>query len=65
MWALWNRIRVPRMVIRGETSDILLPETVVRMEASGAVAFEVPVTGHAPALLDPLQIEAIRAFLDG
>jgi pimeloyl-ACP methyl ester carboxylesterase len=65
MWALWDRIRVPRMVIRGETSDILLPETVVRMEASGAVAFEVPVTGHAPALLDPLQIEAIRAFLDG
>jgi pimeloyl-ACP methyl ester carboxylesterase len=65
LWALWERIRVPRMVIRGETSDILLPETCALMEASGAVAFEVPVTGHAPALLDPLQIEAIRAFLGG
>jgi pimeloyl-ACP methyl ester carboxylesterase len=63
MWPLWDRIRVPRMVIRGETSDILPRETADRMEASGAVAFEVPVTGHAPALLDPLQIEAIRSFL--
>lgn len=65
MWMLWDRIRVPRMVIRGETSDILLPETFARMEASGAEAFEVPVTGHAPPLLDPLQIEAVRAFLGG
>jgi pimeloyl-ACP methyl ester carboxylesterase len=63
MWPLWDRIRVPRMVIRGETSDVLPAETFRRMEASGAVAFEVPVTGHAPALLDPLQVEAIRAFL--
>jgi hypothetical protein len=53
------------MVIRGATSDILLPDTLARMEASGAAAFEVPVTGHAPALLDPLQIAAIRLFLDG
>jgi pimeloyl-ACP methyl ester carboxylesterase len=60
---LWARIRVPRMAIRGETSDILLPETLARMEASGAAAFEVKLTGHAPALLDPLQIEAIRSFL--
>ena len=63
MWPLWDRIRVPRMVIRGETSDVLLAETFRRMEASCATAFEVPVTGHAPALLDPPQIEAIRAFL--
>ena len=65
MWALWDRIRVPRLVIRGETSDILLPETFARMEASGAEAFQVPETGHAPALLDPLQIEVIRSFLEG
>jgi pimeloyl-ACP methyl ester carboxylesterase len=65
MWPLWDRIRIPRMVIRGETSDILLQDTVARMEASGAEAYEVPMTGHAPALLDPLQIEAIRSFLAG
>jgi pimeloyl-ACP methyl ester carboxylesterase len=65
MWPLWDRIRVPRMVIRGETSDVLTAETCTRMEASGARAFVVPETGHAPALLDPLQIAAIRAFLTG
>jgi pimeloyl-ACP methyl ester carboxylesterase len=63
MWPLWDRIRVPRLVIRGATSDILLPETFARMAASGAEAFEVPETGHAPALVDPLQTEAIRSFL--
>ncbi|WP_428489211.1 alpha/beta fold hydrolase [Rhodopila sp.] len=63
MWALWDRIRVPRMVIRGETSDILLPETFARMQASGAQGYEVPLTGHAPALLDPPQTQAILSFL--
>jgi pimeloyl-ACP methyl ester carboxylesterase len=63
MWPLWDRIRVPRMVIRGETSDVLTAETCARMEASGARTFVVPETGHAPALLDPAQIAAIRAFL--
>jgi pimeloyl-ACP methyl ester carboxylesterase len=63
MWAFWDRITIPRLVIRGETSDILPVETVARMEASGAEAFQVAETGHAPALLDPLQIEVIRSFL--
>ncbi len=65
LWALWDRIQVPRLVIRGALSDILLPETIARMEASGAAAFEAAETGHAPALLDPLQIEVIRSFLAG
>jgi pimeloyl-ACP methyl ester carboxylesterase len=63
MWAQWDRIWMPRLVMRGETSDLLLRETVARMEASGAVAHEVAGTGHAPALLDPLQIEVVRSFL--
>jgi pimeloyl-ACP methyl ester carboxylesterase len=65
MWASWERIWMPRLVIRGETSDLLLPETVERMKASGAMAHEVPLTGHAPALLDPVQIELIQLFLTG
>ncbi len=63
MWALWDCIRVPRLVIRGAGSDVLLAETAARMEASGAEAYEVPDTGHAPALLDPVQIAVIRSFL--
>ena len=65
IWVLWDRIRVPRLMIRGETSDILLPETFARMQQSGARGYEVKLTGHAPALLDPPQIEAIRSFLAG
>jgi pimeloyl-ACP methyl ester carboxylesterase len=65
MWALWERIRVPAMVVRGATSDVLLPDTFARMKGSGATSLEVPMTGHAPALLDPAQIEAIRSFLGG
>ncbi|MBS0640133.1 MAG: alpha/beta hydrolase [Proteobacteria bacterium] len=63
LWLLWERIRIPRLVLRGADSDILLPDTAARMEASGAAVFEVPSTGHAPALLDPSQIAVIRAFL--
>lgn len=65
LWLLWDRIRMPRLVIRGETSDVLPADVFARMQASGAGGFEVPVTGHAPALLDPPQIQAIRSFLSG
>lgn len=65
IWALWDRIRVPVLAIRGETSDLLLPETLSRMEASGAQSLIVPATGHAPALMEASQIAAVRAFLLG
>ena len=63
LWAYWDRIRVPVLAIRGEVSDLLLPDTLARMEASGAKSFVVPDTGHAPALMDNAQIAAVRAFL--
>jgi pimeloyl-ACP methyl ester carboxylesterase len=63
MWAIWQRITVPRLVIRGESSDVLPADTFERMRESGASTVLVPVTGHAPALLDPSQIAAVRAFL--
>jgi pimeloyl-ACP methyl ester carboxylesterase len=63
LWSMWDRIGVPRLVIRGANSDILLPEVAARMAASGAAMFEVAGTGHAPALLELVQVSAIRAFL--
>lgn len=63
MWSFWTRIQIPRLVIRGETSDVLPREVADRMEATGALVYEVAETGHAPALLDPVQIDAIRTFL--
>lgn len=63
LWAFWDRIRVPVLAIRGAVSDLLLPETLTRMEASGAQTLTVPDSGHAPALMDAAQIAAVRAFL--
>jgi pimeloyl-ACP methyl ester carboxylesterase len=63
LWALWERIRVPVLAVRGEQSDLLLPETLRRMVDSGAKSLTVPGAGHAPALSDAASIAAIGAFL--
>ena len=65
LWPFWERIRCPTLVIRGELSDLLTPETVARMRASGprAQAVEIPGVGHAPTLMQPDQIAIVRDFL--
>jgi pimeloyl-ACP methyl ester carboxylesterase len=65
LWAYWERITVPRMALRGESSDLLLPDTCAQMQESGATVLEIKDTGHAPALMDTGQIAAVRAFLTG
>jgi len=64
LWAVWAKIAIPRLVIRGESSDLLLPETYDRMVASGAQGFVVGDAGHAPALMDAPTMAAIRGFLE-
>jgi pimeloyl-ACP methyl ester carboxylesterase len=64
IWPVWEKIAVPRLVVRGEASDILLPETFARMLAAGALGFTVAEAGHAPALMDAPTIAAVRAFLE-
>ncbi len=63
MWPLWEAIKIPVLAIRGATSDLLTEETFERMRKDGAETLTVPDTGHAPALMDQAQIEAIRTFL--
>ncbi len=65
LWPLWERIRCPTLVIRGELSDLLSRATVERMRASGprAQAVEIPGVGHAPTLMHPDQIAIVRDFL--
>ena len=63
LWPVFDRIRVPVLAIRGEHSDLLLPETLERMEQWGALTLTVPDCGHAPALMDAPSIEAIQQFL--
>ncbi len=63
MWPIWSMIHVPRLVIRGATSDLLLPETYDRMLSTGAEGYVVADAGHAPALMDQASMARIKAFL--
>jgi pimeloyl-ACP methyl ester carboxylesterase len=63
LWPVWERIEIPRLVIRGASSDLLLPDTYERMLEEGAQGHVVADAGHAPALMDEATIAVIRAFL--
>ena len=63
MWSVWEKVRCPVLVLRGQVSDLLTAETAERMRTCGAQVVEIPDCGHAPALMDPHQIGVIRDFL--
>jgi pimeloyl-ACP methyl ester carboxylesterase len=65
LWPLYERVRCPTLVMRGAESDLLLHETAVAMTQCGPRArlVEVPGVGHAPMLMDELQIRTVRDFL--
>lgn len=65
LWPVWDAATKdrPTLVLRGETSDLLLPETAARMAAGGARVETIPGCGHAPALMDPAQIGLVAGFL--
>ena len=67
LWPLFDALaHVPIMLVRGEASDILLPNTVERMRLRrpDLEIVALPAIGHAPTLSEPEVIEALRAFLD-
>jgi pimeloyl-ACP methyl ester carboxylesterase len=63
LMSFWQGITVPMLTIRGERSDLLLPETLAEMERSGSRSLTIAGVGHAPALMDEKTIAAIGAFL--
>ena len=65
LWPVWDQIRCPVLVLRGADSDVLLPGTAAEMRRRGprAEVVEFAGVGHAPALMAPEQIEAIRRWL--
>jgi pimeloyl-ACP methyl ester carboxylesterase len=67
LWSLWDRIACPVLVLRGQRSDLLLPETAAEMQRRGpkAEVVEIPGCGHAPALMAVEQIALVREFLLG
>jgi pimeloyl-ACP methyl ester carboxylesterase len=65
LWPLWDAIACPVLILRGADSDILSHETAETMLTRGPEAelIEFPGIGHAPMLMDPAQITAVREFL--
>lgn len=65
MWNIWEQVTCPVLVLRGANSDLLLPETVERMKATGpgCEAVDIPDCGHAPSLIPADQIAIVRNWL--
>ena len=66
-WNAWDAIDVPTLCLRGETSDLLLPEVAEAMRSRGprAVVVTIPGCGHAPALNVPEQFALVERFFNG
>jgi pimeloyl-ACP methyl ester carboxylesterase len=66
LWPLWDAVRCPVLVLRGENSEVLLPEVAEEMTRRGPKANVrvIPGCGHAPALMSPDQIALVETWLE-
>jgi pimeloyl-ACP methyl ester carboxylesterase len=66
-WEAYDALRVPTLCLRGESSDLLLPEVAQAMQRRGprATLATIAGCGHAPALNVPDQLSLVERFLDG
>jgi pimeloyl-ACP methyl ester carboxylesterase len=63
-WPEWDSLHIPVLCLRGEHSDLLLPDSADEMTRRGPRAELVTIAGcgHAPALNVPAQLELVEAF---
>jgi esterase len=63
-WEEYEKITAPILIVRGALSTVLMPETAARMcrVSSKVRLVEVPGVGHAPSLVEPESLAAIREF---
>ena len=61
--SIWTRVTAQVLVVRGAESDLLSAETARAMaQRPGVRTVEIAGCGHAPALMDPLQIGLVGEF---
>jgi len=67
LWAAYDAIRCPTLLVRGEQSDLLSRATAEEMTRRGPrpALTEVAGVGHAPTFVQPAQIAIARDFLTG
>ncbi|TSE21677.1 2-succinyl-6-hydroxy-2,4-cyclohexadiene-1-carboxylate synthase [Tepidimonas alkaliphilus] len=65
LWALYDAIGCPTLLLRGAESDLLSRATALAMTQRGPRArlVEFAGVGHAPTLVQPDQVRAVRDFL--
>ena len=65
IWHIYDAVRCPTLLIRGERSDVVSRQSAAEMARRGpkAKVVELPGVGHAPTLLQPNQIALVRDFL--
>ena len=63
-WEAWDSLSIPVLCLRGESSDLLLPEVAEAMRTRGprAVVATIAGCGHAPALNTPEQYALVERF---
>lgn len=70
IWEHYDALKLPVLLLRGEESDLVLPETVTEMRRRGPgvrgqlKTIEVPGCGHAPALNVLQQLEWVTEFIE-
>lgn len=66
LWAIWDAIRCPTLLLRGAQSDLLSSATAAQMRLRGPRPdmVEFPGVGHAPMLLSEAQTGRVEAFLN-
>ncbi len=65
LWALWDAIHCPTLVLHGQDSDLLSSNTAAEMAARGPkpTVLDFAGVGHAPMLLSRDQIDPVVRFL--
>lgn len=69
LWEHYDVLDLPVLCLRGEQSDLVLPETVAQMHQRGPGlqgrldVMEVAGCGHAPALNVPVQLDRVSSFI--
>lgn len=67
LWAAYDAITCPTLLVRGADSDLLSAETARQMTERGpkATLVEIPNVGHAPTFIHDDQIAIAKKFLLG
>lgn len=66
LWAVWDLVRCPVLVLRGKQSDLLTADIAAEMvrRKPTTTIVEFPEAGHAPGLMAENQISVIRDWLE-